>query len=121
VSHLPKDAQVLVWGQVLAGMKPPIPRSRAEEQPDDAAGLDPRLQGRTRQDLEDFHDHDGRGSRSRKRRLAPLLVNACYWAVGLDNQITAQANVDYVGEYKPLWFGYGKFRPGVKPADLELK
>ena len=53
--------------------------------------------------------------------LQRLLVNACYWAVGLENTIPAKANVDYVGEYKPLWFGFGKFKPGVKPADLEQK
>jgi hypothetical protein len=53
--------------------------------------------------------------------LRRLVVNACYWAVGLADKIPAKANVDYVGEFKPTWFGFGKFKPGVKPADLELK
>ena len=53
--------------------------------------------------------------------LRRLLVNACYWTVGLEQKIPALANVDYVGEYKPTPFGFGKFTPGVKPADLELK
>ena len=52
--------------------------------------------------------------------LRRLLVNAAYWAVGLDKEIPAKANVDYVGEYKPGWFGFGKFKPGLKPADLAL-
>jgi hypothetical protein len=26
-----------------------------------------------------------------------------------------------IGEFKPTWFGFGKFKPGVKPADWELK
>lgn len=51
--------------------------------------------------------------------LRRLLVNGCYWAVGLQKQIPAKANVDYVGDYKPLGFGFGKFEKGLKPADLE--
>ena len=47
-------------------------------------------------------------------------MNACYWATGLENKIPAKANVDYVGEYKPTWFGFGKFAKGVKPDDLKL-
>src|SRR5258708_5747061 len=53
--------------------------------------------------------------------LRRLLVNACYWTVGLGHRIPAKANVDYVGEYKPLWFGFGKHAKGVKPAELTLK
>jgi hypothetical protein len=29
-----------------------------------------------------------------------------------------QADVRYVGSYKPTFFGFGKFKPGVKPDDL---
>jgi hypothetical protein len=32
----------------------------------------------------------------------------------------AKAGVDYLGEYKPNWFGFGKFKPGLKPEDLAL-
>ena len=52
--------------------------------------------------------------------LRRLLVNACYWAVGLEKKIPRKANVDYVGEYKPSWFGFGKFKQGLKPDDLAL-
>jgi hypothetical protein len=52
--------------------------------------------------------------------LRRLLVNAAYRAVGLEQRIPAKANVDYVGEYKPGWFGFGKFKPGLRPADLAL-
>jgi len=30
-----------------------------------------------------------------------LLVNACYWAMGLEKQISANSNVDLVGDYNP--------------------
>ena len=29
--------------------------------------------------------------------------------------------VDYVGDYKPNWFGFGDFKKGLRPVDLELK
>jgi len=53
--------------------------------------------------------------------LRRLLVNACYWALGLEDRIPARSNVDYVGEYKPTFFGFNKFTKGVTPADHELK
>ena len=52
--------------------------------------------------------------------LRRLLVNAAYWAVGLEKRIPAQANVDYVGDYKPGWFGFGKCKKGLRPEDLAL-
>ena len=52
--------------------------------------------------------------------LRRLLVNACYWAVGLEDKIPAKSNVDIVGEYKPRPFGVGGFKKGVKPSDLKM-
>jgi type 1 glutamine amidotransferase len=48
-----------------------------------------------------------------------LMVNACYWAVGLEEKIPAKAKVDLVGEYKATPFGFGKFTKGLKPASLK--
>jgi hypothetical protein len=53
--------------------------------------------------------------------LRRLLVNAAFWAVGLEKKIPAKANVDYIGKYKPGWFGFGKFRLGLRPEDWALK
>jgi hypothetical protein len=50
--------------------------------------------------------------------LRRLLVNACYWAVGMEDQIPAKTNVDLVGTYKPRPFGFGGFQKGLRPADL---
>ena len=47
-----------------------------------------------------------------------LLVNATYWAVGLESAIPAESNVEIVGEFKPHPFGNNKFVKGVKPEDL---
>jgi hypothetical protein len=50
-----------------------------------------------------------------------LLVNACYWAVGMEDKIPARTIVDLVGEYHPRPFRGGGFEKGVKPADLAIK
>jgi type 1 glutamine amidotransferase len=47
-----------------------------------------------------------------------LLVNACIWAVGLEDQITPDLNIEFVGAYNPVTFSFGGHRKGVKPADL---
>jgi hypothetical protein len=47
-----------------------------------------------------------------------LMVNACYWALGLEKQIKAKANVGLVGEYHPTPFGFGAYTKGLTPAAL---
>jgi hypothetical protein len=121
VTHLPKDATVLVLGQVLTGMKP----------------TDPSLEGPKNHPmmplvwLREYTGERGKPSKIctttmgaavdlENEGLRRLLVNATYWATGLEDKIPAKADVDYVGEYKPGWFGFGKFKPGLKPEDLAL-
>jgi hypothetical protein len=48
--------------------------------------------------------------------LRRLLVNAVYSFTGLE--VPAAADVTLVGEYVPLFYGFGGFKKGVKPADL---
>ena len=55
----------------------------------------------------------------RSEGLRRLLVNACYWGVGLEDKIPAKSNVEIVGKYDPLPMGFGKHTPGVRPADLK--
>ena len=47
-----------------------------------------------------------------------MVVNACFWAVGLEDKIPGKSNVEIVGEFKPTPFKSGAHKPGVKPADL---
>ena len=46
-----------------------------------------------------------------------MLVNGCYWALGLDAAIPAKSDVTLVGEYEPLPFKNNGFRKGATPAD----
>jgi type 1 glutamine amidotransferase len=121
VSHLGSDARILMWGQVLAGMKP----------------TDPKLEGKKNDPMmplvwtREYTGEKGKTSRIftttmgaavdfENAGLRRLFVNACYWALGLEKEISAHSNVDPVGEYKPSYFGYGRFKKGVSPKDLEL-
>jgi hypothetical protein len=47
-----------------------------------------------------------------------MLVNACLWAAGMDDEIKPDSPVGFVGEYHPVTFRFGGFRQNVKPADL---
>jgi transposase len=48
-----------------------------------------------------------------------MLVNAAYWALGLEEKIPKDGTkVDIVGEFKPQPFRNNGFKKGVKPSDL---
>jgi hypothetical protein len=53
--------------------------------------------------------------------LRRLIVNACFWALGMDDAIPARTKVDLVGEYQPLPFKFGGFAKGVKPSDFLIR
>ena len=46
-----------------------------------------------------------------------MLVNACYWTLGMEDKIAAKSNVEVVGDFKPIPFGFGSYTKGRKPAD----
>ena len=51
-----------------------------------------------------------------------MIVNAAYWCVGLEGEITDKLNVDIVGEYKPTAFRFKKnaeWKPGNTPEQLK--
>jgi hypothetical protein len=47
-----------------------------------------------------------------------LLVNACYWALGMEKQIKPNMNVSLVGNYHPTPFGFGMFIKNMVPSDF---
>ena len=116
----PADAEILVRGQVLKGMKPedePVAGKKNEPmQPvvwvrnyKNEAGKTNKIVTTTMGSSTDLQNEG----------LRRLLVNAAYWAVGLP--VPEKADVSYVGEFKPLMYGFDGFKKGVKPAEHELK
>lgn len=55
-----------------------------------------------------------------KEDFRRLLVNAAYWAVGLEEEIPAEANVAIVGEFDPSTWGFDGFIEGVTRSDHAL-
>lgn len=49
-----------------------------------------------------------------------MLVNATYWAVGMESEIPQKADVAFVGKYDPHSFLSEVYTAGVKPSDLAL-
>lgn len=48
-----------------------------------------------------------------------MLLNACFWAVGLEDKIVADSKIDFIGPFNPT-FGKNRGRraAGVKPLDM---
>ena len=47
-----------------------------------------------------------------------MLVNACFWTIGLEAAIKPDLNTSLVGPYRPTWMGVNRRSPNVKPEDL---
>ena len=47
-----------------------------------------------------------------------MVVNACFWAAGLEGAIKPDADISFVGPFRPTWHGETKRAAGVKPEDL---
>src|SRR6266851_543934 len=114
---LPGDSQPLVMGQVLSGMKPSAPPiSGSKNNPMMPIAWVKSYQGKDKTGRV-FTTTMGASQDFQSEGLRRLLVNACYWAVSLENQIPAKSKVTLVGEFHPRPFRGGGFEKGRKPAD----
>lgn len=48
-----------------------------------------------------------------------MLVNACYWLLGMERQISATRSIDLVGDYHPNPIGLHQQKTGSRVADLK--
>ncbi|MBC8873005.1 MAG: ThuA domain-containing protein [Planctomycetes bacterium] len=119
---LPGDSRVLALGQVVDGMKP-TDKSVAGSKNDPMMPIawTKTYQGTSDQTGRVFMTTMGAATDLESEGLRRLLVNSVYWCTGLEDQIPTRTNVDLVGEYKPLPFGFGGFKKGVKPSDHALR
>ena len=116
---LPGDSQPLLLGQVLTGMTPgSVPVAGEKNQPMmpvawvKTYSIEGGPKGRV------FTTTMGAATDMVSSGVRRLLVNGCYWAVGLEDKIPPAANVDFVGAFEPTAFGFGGARKGLKPADM---
>lgn len=112
------DCKPVIMGQVLVGMKPDD-KPHAQKQLVPVAWIKSYTgtEGKAARIFTTTMGHAGDFESEGFRRL---LVNACCWCLGMEEQIPARAKVDTVGEYKPTPIGGGRHKKGLKPADHKL-
>lgn len=117
IKSLPADSKVLLWGQVTESLDPsgrliwtrpvmPVAWTRTYLS---ESGKQGRVFTTTMGAAIDFISED----------LRRLVVNASYWAVGLEKNIPQRSNVDFVGNYEPAMFGVNGFLKGKRPEDYK--
>lgn len=123
------DCTILMRGQVLTGMNPTDPPVVGKQKPTDKYEKNNPMQPIVW--LRNYTGECGKTSKIitttmgcakdlQSEGFRRLLVNACYWGLGLEEKTSTNSSVDIVGVYQPP-FGFGKFVKGMKPADLQLK
>jgi len=116
---LPADSQPLILGQVLEGMQaadPPV--TGKQNDPMMPVAWIKHYTGTRGKTARVFTTTMGAAQDLENEGLRRLMVNACYWALGMEDKIPARTNVDLVGAYAPLPFKFGGFARGIKPSDL---
>ncbi len=119
---LPGDSEPLVLGQVLEGMHPSDkPVSGKKNDPMMPIAWTKSYTGKSGKTARVFTTTMGAAQDFSSIGLRRLLVNACYWCLGMEKSINANSNVNLVGKYDPHPFRNNGFQPGIKPSDHALK
>jgi type 1 glutamine amidotransferase len=114
----PADAEILVRGEVVAGLKPSNPAASGRKKT--AKGVEQELNDpmmpivwsrRTPNQI--LTTTMGAATDFLNPGYRRLLVNGVYWLSRLP--IPASADVALVGTYEPSAFGFGGFRKGIRP------
>lgn len=111
------DAQILLYGQPTLGMDStsainqkksimPVAWTKSYQIPGGKKG---KVFTTTMGSAVDFLNEDFRR----------LLVNACFWGLGLADEIPEKAKVDIRTPYTPSMFGFGTFIKGKVPQDYQ--
>lgn len=116
---LPGDSKPLVLGQVLVGMDPHDPPETEKKKNDPMMpiawtktySITPGKTGRV------FTTTMGASVDLVNEGVRRMLVNATYWALGMEDKIPEKSNVDIVGKFEPTFYGFGEHRKGMHPSD----
>lgn len=118
---LPGDSQPLLLGQVLEGMKSTDkPVAGKQNDPMMPVAWTKTYKTSTGKVARVFTTTMGASQDLLSEGLRRLLVNACYWCLGMEDQIPEKTKVDIVGKFEPTPFSFNGYKKGVKPADHEL-
>jgi type 1 glutamine amidotransferase len=111
---IPHQGKVLVMGQVLKGMQPDNSPSEKPTMPLAWTKEYPTQKGNARV----FMTTMGTSQDFLSEGFRRLVVNACFWALSLEERIPSKTNVEFVGAFNPTPFGFNRFTKGIKPAML---
>jgi hypothetical protein len=113
---LPGDSKPLVLGQVVENMKPDgKPLEGAKNSPMMPVAWVKTFTGQAGKRARIFTTTMGAATDLLSAGTRRMLVNAVYWCVGLEEKIGPETNVELVGEFKPLPFGFNGAAKGVMP------
>jgi Trehalose utilisation len=129
-AYPPSDATVLVRGLVLQSMSPDSApaayrKARATDKQEQGVNDPPMPVVWTR-----LHKNDngttnrvltstmGSATDLENEGLRRLVVNGVYWGLKLD--VPARADVAYIDEYAPSFYGFDGFRKGLRASDFAL-
>jgi hypothetical protein len=117
ITTLSGDSQALVLGEVLSGMTPQSPPSPQKDKKMPIAWVKT-YTGDSGWSERVFMTTMGAAPDFKNEGFRRMVINACFWATGLEKKITPKMNVEFVGDYSPSEIGVGKQKKGLKPADL---
>ena len=119
VTTLSGDSKPLLLGHVLSGMDPAAAPNESKK-PLPVAWTKTYL-GAQGKASRVFTTTMGHCDDLKCENFRRLLVNACYWCLGLEDKIPARANVDLLGVYDPNPIHTGGFKKNVKPSEYRLR
>ncbi len=119
ITTLSGDSKPLIMGQVLVGMDPKD-KPKADK-PLLPVAWTKTYTGTAGKASRVFTTTMGHGGDLQSEGFRRLLVNACYWGMGMEEKIPARSKADLVGEYKPNNIGVGGHKKNLKPEDHKIK
>ena len=113
----PTDGEILTMAQPLNGMKSDSPAD--PKMPPMPAEWTRTYKGKNGKEGRVFTTLYGASEDFANDGYRRMLVNAAFWAVGLEDSIKSDLKIDFVGPYKPNTFRTGAHAKGIKPSAYE--
>ncbi len=117
IKNLPETADVLIYGQSTSGMTSDSPVNLEKSIMPIAWTIPYQIEGG--KEGQAFVTTMGASLDFESEDLRRLILNASMTMLGMGDQVKADSNVDYVGDYSPTMFGFGTFREGMKVSDFK--
>ena len=109
----PTDGEILTMAQPLNGMTPDSPVD--ETKPPQSSEWTRTYKSKSGKVGRVFTSLYGTPEDLLNDGYRRMLVNACFWALGLEDSIKSDANIAFVGPFNPNTFGNGSYAKGIKP------